>query len=188
MATLNDIKILLKNRVGFRKPLDGTFEALDADNVQSDSVLIFQDEHPMVTIQNIKDSQPIDGISDSLLNTYLKNLRESNVLSVLNDVFTGQSGIDEDLINSDLSVFDKAISYRMVLKVGEVITSSARSNIGSRLGEETINKFRLDLQGSDNPNFPYHLGYTTRYRKEIDILKTTFNDSYGKMLDIITLG
>ena len=188
METLNNIKILLKNRVGFRKPIDGSFEALDADNLLSDSGLIFQDEHPMVSISLIGDSQPTDDITDEQLNTYLKNLRESNVLSVLNDVFKGQSGIDEDLINSDLSVFDKAISYRMVLKVGEMITASSRSNISARLGEDTINKFRLDLQGSTNPNFPYHLGYTTRYREEIEVLKTMFNDSYGKMLDITTLG
>lgn len=193
MATLNDIKILLKNRVGFRKPIDGSFEALDADNELTSSDLVFQDAHSMVTIENIRDAQPLVGIDDTQLNTYLKNLRESNVLEVLNDVFRGQSSIDENLINSDLSVFDKAIYLRMVLKVGELIISSPRSSISTRLSSEAVNKLRLDLNGSNdggysNPNLPYHLGYTSRYRREIKFLESTFNSGYGELLNTVTLG
>ena len=195
MATLNNIKILLKNRVGFRKPIDGSFAALDVDNLKTDSGLIFQDAHSVLTILNIKDGQPIVSISDTKLNETLTILRESNVLEVLNDVFKGESYIDETLINSDLSVFDKAIYLRMVLKVGELILSSPRVNINNhRLNDNVLGKLRLDLNGSNdskgyqNPNVPYHLGYTTRYRKEIEILTAIFNDSQTSMLDTVTLG
>ena len=195
MATLNDIKILLKNRVGFRKPIDGTFDALDADNLKSVSALIFQDAYSIITILNIRDSQPIISIIDDKLNETLKNLRESNVLEVLNDVFQGESNIDEACINDDLSVFDKAIYLRMVLKVGELILSSPRININNhRLSEDVLHKLRLDLNGSNdsdgykNPNVPYHSGYTSRYRREIEFIKTMFNNNQANMLDVVTLG
>jgi len=195
MATLNDIKILLKNRVGFRKPIDASFEALDSDNTQTDSGLIFQDAYSIITIENIKDSQPIIEIQDTKFNEYLKILRESNVLEMLNDVFQGESVIDEICINDDLSVFDKAIYLRMVIKVSEMILSSPRINIGThRLNKDVLNKLRLDLNGSNdqrgyqNPNAPYHLGYTSRYRREVEILTTMFNNSQAQMLDTTTLG
>lgn len=193
MATLNDIKVLLKNRVGFRKPIDSSFEALDADNESTDSLLVFQDAHSMVSIANIKDSQPIVDISDSLLNTYLKNLRESNVLEVLNDVFKGQSSIDQVMVENDLSVFDKAIYLRMAMRVGEIIISSTRSNRNQSINEASIGKLRLDLNGSNdsgykNPNLPYHRGLDSRYRQEVSILETMFNDSQAAMLDTVTLG
>lgn len=193
MATLNDIKILLKNRVGFRKPIDLSFEALDADNLDSDSLLVFQDAHSMVTIANIKDSQPIVDITDAQLNTYLTNLRESSVIEMLSDVFKGQSSIDTVLIEDDLSVFDKAIYLRMVLKVGEIIISSTRSNRNQSLNDAAIGRLRLDLNGSNdgayrNPNLPYHLGFTSRYRREVSVLESMFNNSQSEMLDVVTLG
>lgn len=193
MATLKDIKILLKNRVGFRKPIDGSFEALDADNVQSDSGLIFQDAHSLVTIENIKDLQPIIDIDDTKFNTYLKNLRESNVLEVLNDVFQGESNIDQSIIDADLSVFDKAIYLRMVLKVGELTLSSTRINDAKRLTKEVLGQLRLDLNGSNdggykNPNLPYHSGYTSRYKREIKYITTMFNNNQSDMLETVTLG
>lgn len=191
MATLKDIQILLKNRVGFRKPIDETFEALDADNEQSDSGLIFQDAHALLRINLIKETQSIIDITDNQLNTYLKNLRESNVLDVLSDVFQGQSDIDEDVINANLTVFDKAIYLRMVLKVGEQILASKRINEETVLSKENFTQLRLDLNGSNdgtnqNPNFPYHLGYTSRYRREIEFIKTKFNNQEAEMLKTVT--
>lgn len=192
MAELNNIKILLKNRVGFRKPIDESFEALNADNVQSDSGLIFQDAYSMVTILNIKESQPTESITDNLLNTYLVNLRESNVLEVLTDVFKGQSFIDEDQINNDLSVFDKAIYLRMVIKVSELILSSVRDNRNNRLNKNALNLLRLDLNGSNdqggkNSDLPYHSGFIGRYRREVKYLETMFNNNQSEMLETITL-
>lgn len=192
MATLNNIKILLKNRVGFRKPIDESFEALDADNMNTDSGLIFQDAHALITIEIIKDIHPVLDLTDTQLNTHLKNLRESNVLEVLNDVFQGQSDIDEQTINDNISAFDKAIYLRMVLKVGEQILASKKINENSILSKENLTQLRLDLNGSNdgsnqNPNFPYHLGYTSRYRREVKFIKTMFNNNQPEMLNVQTL-
>lgn len=193
MATLNDIKILLKNRVGFRKPIDETFESLNADNSKTDSGLIFQDAHSMVSIKNIRNTQPISDIDDTKFNQFLTQLRESNVLEVLNDIFQGESEIDESLIQANISAFDKAIYLRMVLKVGEIILSSSRINETAYFNERMISQWRLDLNGSNdgaykNPNYPFHSGYTSRYRREIKYIKSQFNNSEPDMLQTITLG
>lgn len=193
MATLNNIKVLLKNRVGFLKPIDESFEALDADNMNTDSGLVFQDAHALVSIEIIKDVHPVIDLTDLQLNTHLKNLRESNVLEVLNDVYQGQSDIDEETINENISAFDKAIYLRMVLKVGEQILSTKKINENSILSKENLTQLRLDLNGSNdgdnmNPNFPYHLGYTSRYRREIDFIKSRFNNNDSDMLNTQTLG
>ena len=190
MATHNNIKILLKNRVGFHIPLDSSFDVLSTDNKQSDSGLFFQDAHTIITLENIRDTQSVENISDDKFNEYLKNLRESNVLSMLQDVFKGNSTIDE----SDLSVFDNAIYLRMVLKVGEIILTSSRTNTIERFSKTVLTNLRLDLQGSNdnkgykNPNLPYHLGYTTRYRTEVEILKSIFNNREAGILQTVTLG
>lgn len=193
MATLNNIKILLKNRVGFRKPIDESFEALNTDNEKSDSGLIFQDAHSLVRIDIIKDIHPILDMTDALLNKVLTNLRESNVLEVLNDVFQGVSDINEETITDNISAFDKAIYLRMVLKVGEQILATKKINENSVLSKENLTQLRLDLNGSNdngttNPNLPYHLGYTTRYRREIEFIKTMFNNKEGNFLNTVTLG
>lgn len=193
MATLNNIKILLKNRVGFRKPIDESFEALDDDNMNTDSGLIFQDAHALITIDVIKDIHPVIDLTDTQLNTHLKNLRESNVLEVLNDVYQGQSDIDQEIVTSNIAAFDKAIYLRMVLKIGEQILASKKYNDNSILSKENLTQLRLDLNGSNdganqNPNFPYHLGYTSRYRREVKFIKSIFNNNQSEMLKVQTLG
>lgn len=194
MATLNDIKILLKNRVGFRKPIDETFEAMNTDNTKTDSGLVYQDAHSMVSILYIRDTQPIEDIDDIVFNQYLTLLRESNVLEVLNDVFQGESEIDESKILGNIAAFDKAIYLRMVLKVGEIILSSKRINEIAYFTDKMISQWRLDLNGSNddgsykNPNYPFHSGYTSRYRREIKYIKTLFNNNEPEILQTVTLG
>ena len=193
MATLNDIKVLLKNRVGYKKPIDKSFENLSDDNFQSDSGLYFQNAHPMVSFRNIRNTQPIVDITDETFNLYLSDLRESNVLEVLNDVFQGVSSIDEELILEHISAFDKAIYLRMVLKVGEIILSSDRINTIAFITGEMIAQWRLDLNGSNdgdyiNPNYPFHSGYTTRYKVQYEHLRTQFNNIESQMLEKVTVG
>lgn len=192
MTSLNDIKILLKNRVGFRKPIDGSFDGISEENVISDSGLCFQDSHSMISINIIRKTQPIRNIDDDTFNLFLQNLRESNVLEVLNDVFVGESALDEALIINNISAFDKAIYLRMVLKVGQQILSSFRLNEVAYLSKENLGQLRLDVNGSNdndlqNPNYPYHSGYTSRYRKEIQYIKTMFNNYEADSLEKVTL-
>jgi len=74
----------LYTRVGWRQPTQSGFNILTGDNLTTASGLYFQDFHPMLTIENIYDSQPDRDISDANFNTLLLNYQKSAILKVVN--------------------------------------------------------------------------------------------------------
>lgn len=79
----------LAARLGWLNPTEGRYGKVDCDNQKTVSGRCFNDDsiHPIVTIQNLYDCQADPHISDSAFNKYLVQLRKSNVISMLTQVF-----------------------------------------------------------------------------------------------------
>ena len=126
----------LKDRLGwseFEKEL--YVEKLDTANLSKTSGLTLNSFHKLVTIENIFHCQPNKNISDADFNSYLDEILDNVIRSILNYVFLYDSraikGTDNTAIISamcDGGVFDECIGYCHAVKVLELFTSSVRSN------------------------------------------------------------
>lgn len=81
----------LDGLVGFRQPIDTTYDILDSGNLTSSSGKYFEDISGLVTIKNIIDTYEETSLSDAQLNTMLDNLRASATRDVLNKIFEDES-------------------------------------------------------------------------------------------------
>lgn len=120
------------------------------------SGLYFEGEHPIVTLDNIKNSQPESSISDIDFNTYLSELKESVVYDVLAKVFDKDT-IGENLLSFYPALFDKLISIRMSIKVIELIISSTRINNHQRLNAETLKQIYVDLNAPKGIRYEFDM-------------------------------
>lgn len=189
--TLSEAKDILKTRIGYRD--DKTVEGfvLSPDNAQSDSGQVFQSEHSAITLQNIRDCQPIARISDADFNTYLGQLKEQCVVQVLSDTFE-RGQLEDNLLTQYPGIFDTAIKLRMVIVVGELIMTSTRSNNIERLTDNFIGKLNYDIFrdsvqkfASTNAGYNYSMGVATRYMFEIQSLQRRLGNQRN-MLKTIT--
>lgn len=191
--TISEAKDILVDRLGWRddKTLSGF--VLSASNTTTNSGRYFQAEHSSVTLENIKDCQPIVGISDPDFNTYLTNLVEQVSYQVLSDVFE-RDYIDDNLFNLYSTSFDNVVSLRMVIVVAETIMTSTRSNRIERLGDSFIGKLNYDIFRDApnkfairNLNYKHSMGITTRYAIELGSVQRRFG-SQRNMIKTITKG
>jgi hypothetical protein len=191
MASHTEIKDILLTRIGWRQEIECPI-TVSAPNLVTDSGRYFQDEHSAVSIENIRDCQRIQNISDADLNTYLTQLREQSVYQVISDVFN-KKDINSDEINANLTMFDQVILLRMVILVSEIIITSSRSNKTQRFSNAFIDKLHFDIIGSSNVrfavtnrNYKYSMGVTSRYGAEMYEIKRFFGQQ--RMLKSVTRG
>lgn len=190
---LSEAHSILVERVGWRddKTIDGF--TLSVANATSESGRYFQSEHSAVTLENIRDTQPLRQISESDFNEYLENLRSDCVRQVLNDVFE-RDYVDDNLLVKYPTSFDNCILLRMVINVSELVMTSSRSNKIKRFTDEFIGKLNYDIF-RDAPNkfairganYKYSLGISTRYGFEVESCQRRFGD-VRNMLKTITKG
>lgn len=190
---LSELKDILITRVGWRD--DKTVEGftLSEVNLKSDSGRHFQSEHSAVTLEHIRDCQPVPSISASDFNTYLEELRKQAVLQVLDDAFE-RDYVKDNLIVRYPTAFDSAIMLRMVIVVGELIMTSSRSNNIERISKSFASKLHYDIfREAPNKfairgaNYNYTLGAATRYGEEIKSVQRRFGTQAG-MLKTVTKG
>ena len=188
---LSEAKDILITRIGFRDDKTVPNFTLSAGNLQSDSGKNFQSEHSAVTLQNIRDCQPVARISEADFNDYLSNLKEQCVVQVLSDTFE-RDRMDDKLLTQYPAIFDTAISLRMVVLVGELIMTSTRSNNIERLTDNFIGKLNYDIFrdtvqkfASSNAAYNYSMGIASRYMFEIKSLQRRVG-SQRNMLKTIT--
>jgi hypothetical protein len=189
---LSQVKDILVTRIGWKDDKTLTGFVLSANNQQTDSGRYFQNEHSAITLQNIKDCQPVRKISDADLNTYLEDLKQQAVIQVLSDTLERDT-VNDKLLTLYPRIFDEAISLRMVIIVAELIMTSTRSNRIERLSDDFIGKLNYDIF-RDAPNkfairganYNYTLGAATRYGAEIRSLQRRIGT--GTMLRTITKG
>ena len=172
----------LEKRIGWKQP-SATSIVIDDDNLVSESGRYFQNEHSFVKVSLIKDIIEKANANDAELNIELSDLRKQVVLLVVDEAFSGQNVNNLDLETS-IETLDAAISKRMAMKIGELLTATTRSNRVERISKEALQMFFFDING--DPNFPNKLSIAESYAKELDYLKDMFNTE--KMLDVNTLG
>lgn len=191
--TIKETHTALLSRIGWRA--DNTVEGftLTAPNTTTDSGRHFQSEHSAITLQNIRDCQPVKEISSTAFNTYLTNLTSDCIWQVLNDVFE-KDYVDDDLLGKYPTSFDNCILLRMVITVSEMIMTSSRSNKIKRFTDEFIGKLNYDVfREAPNKfairgtNYKHTMGISTRYSFELQSCQRRFGD-VRNMLKTITKG
>jgi hypothetical protein len=191
--TNSEAHIELVKRIGWRD--DKTVEGfiLSAENLLGESGRVFQSEHSAITLENIKECQPLKEILDVDFNLYLRNLRNDCIWQVLNDVF------EKDYVNNQIfakypTSFDNCILLRMVINVSEMIMTSSRSNKIKRFGDEFVGKLNYDVF-RDAPNkfairganYNHTMGISTRYSFELQSCQRRFGN-LRNLLKTITKG
>lgn len=178
--TLSEAKDILITRIGWKADKTISSFVLSANNSQTDSGRYFQSEHPIVTLANIRNTQPVVDISDSDFNTYLEDLKEQVVLKVLSDAFE-RDYLDDDLLAQYPTSFDDLISLRMVIDVAELFMSTTRYNPSERIAEKALNKLHYDIyRESPNKfavrglNYKHSMGITTRYAWTLESVQRRF--------------
>ena len=191
--TISEAKDILVDRLGWRDDKTISGFTLSAPNLITDSGRFFQAEHSSVTLENIRDCQPIVDISEDDFNAHLVNLTEQVSYQVLSDVFE-RDFIDDNLFNLYSTSFDNVISLRTVIVVAEAIMTSTRSNRIERLGDDFIGKLNYDIFREApnkfairNLNYIHSMGITTRYAMELGSVQRRFGNQRN-MLRTITKG
>lgn len=178
-----DLRDSLLTRVGFRQEADLGF-TVDADNLTSDSGRFFQDEHPFVTLHNLKafaDPQPE---SDSVFNALMDTLRDRAVMGTIADVIETPE-VPDNLITGRENIFDNAIIKRMSIIIGEIMLTSKRSNLSERVGKEFMQRLFFEINGNEgNPAMPKFIGLRSRYEQEVRRLKGLLG--HRKSLNTVT--
>ena len=159
MIRPDKIKSALFGGVGFGQSPITEYAVVDADNLASQSGLIFQDASNLVTIKNIKDAQQSIGISDIDFNKYLKQMQESVMMQVCRTVTTGQSDFIKEV---NLYPYEKSFKNTIDKRgkfVGFELTPSTSVDLIGRISflELCFNEdatFDIHLYNSNKPNAP----------------------------------
>jgi len=190
---ISEALVIIKTRLGWRDDKTVNGFVLTPPNDTTDSGRYFQSEHSAITLQNIKDCQPLIDISDVDFNSYLENLTDQVCIKVLGDVFE-KDFVADNIFDVYPTALDNVISLRMTIDVAEMIMTSIRSNRIKRLGDEFVGKLHYDIF-RDAPNkfairklnYKHSLGITTRYEFELDSVQRRFGQQRN-LIKSITRG
>ncbi len=183
----------LVNRIKWRD--DKTVEnfTLNVSNAAVGMDRVFQTGHSAITLENIRDCQPILNISEADFNLYLETLRSDCVRQVLNDVFE-KDYVEDNIFTLYPTAFDDCIIYRMVIIVSELMMTASRSNRIKRFGDAFVGKLNYDVfREAPNKfairgaNYNHTLGIATRYGFELESVRRRFGQTRN-LLKTITKG
>lgn len=124
----------LSGRIGWKQPPSGP--TLNTANKASASGRYFQDFHPMVTVQNVKDTIEFgETMNDSQFNAFLESMQKSAILRMVNGVFNKTQLIESTLIfdrklRNDIPTnnFGKFCGYRLMVGQGEFALQVSRAS------------------------------------------------------------
>lgn len=135
------------------------------------SGVYFEDEHPIITVANIRATQPNESITDGEFDTYLADLKKSVVYKVLADAMD-RDEIDSKQLSFYPSIFDNLISMQMQIRVINIILSSERSNKNEIIAKSALQRIYFDLKGNQgSEKFPIADGLEHKYRSELRRVK-----------------
>ena len=106
MYNISTIKTNLSGEVGWRQPLESEFAIIDVPNLISSSGLIFQDFHPLVTIENLRNVVP-ENLSDAEFNTFISDMQRGVIAKAVQNVFQKKKPLTKALLDK-LRLFDQA--------------------------------------------------------------------------------
>lgn len=188
--TILETKEILITRLGWRDDKTVKDIILSAANTTSDSTRYYQSEHSAVTLQNIRDCQPIPNISNQEFNEYLENLVDQCASQVLGDVFE-KDYVNDNLLKLYPTAFDNCLSLRMVIMVAELIMTSTRINSIKRLGDEFVAKLNYDIYREApnkfairGTNYRHTMGISMRYGVELRTAQTRFGTQKNRLKTI----
>lgn len=168
---IKDIVDLLEVRVGWDQEIGFPF-TLTSQAKESASGLFFQDGHAFVKLETIQNLQNEDvEIDEPGFNAYLIKLRRRCVTQVVSDALQVVN-VHEGFLVDRINIFDDAISKRMAITVGEMVSMSNRSNGTERLNKDQIQAIFFELNGNSagsryNPNMPMYVGLKDKYGASI---------------------
>ncbi|WP_109437822.1 hypothetical protein [Aquimarina sp. AU119] len=184
----------LNERIGWKQPIEEGLDSIVSDeNQTSESGRFFQDFSQLVTIKNLHGCAPQAHLNDEFFNQYLKELRESVVLTVLNDVFSynNNSCLNTDYnpcIESNINNFDNSLGYMMARKVIEIIIHTHRSNMESKEALYSYSELMSELNGVfDSRNRLIVDGLAQKYDKSIEKLSNCIVGRSGVFIESVNL-
>ena len=190
--TISETHTALVTRIGWRDDKTLPNFTLSTENLTADSNRVFQSEHTAITLQNIKECQPIVDSTTLDMNEYLGNLRSDCVQQVLNDVFE-KDYVEDALLALYPAAFDNCILLRMVIVVSEMIMTSSRSNKIQRFNDDFVGKLNYDIyrdtvnKFANSTHYKYSLGISSRYGFELASCQRRFGTTRN-VLKTITKG
>lgn len=193
MKTISEAKDILIDRIGWKDDKTVTGFVVSPTNLETASGRFYQDEHSAVTLNNIRESQPIIGISEEDFNVYLTDMKRQVVYQVLSDVFE-KDKINDSLFDLYPSGFDNLLSLRMVIVVSELMLTSTRYNVTERYSKDFVGKLNYDIYREApnkfairNVNYSHTMGIATRYDFELNSVRRRFG-AQRNQLKTITRG
>jgi hypothetical protein len=141
MVNINKIHTALSGLVGFKQPFNPAYAIVDVDNQKSESGY-FATDNPYAKIEFIKDNQDYTDISDSDFNLLLRNIKESSLSNVVNQVFSEYDFLDRAVMFANASNKTETEALPVGF-VGYKIEVSKQSNVAFK-----INRVLLDFQGT----------------------------------------
>lgn len=191
--TISELKDILLTRVGWDDDGTVTGFVVSPDNSVSDSGTYFQGEHSAVTLQNIRECQPVAKISDDDFNVYLGKLKAQAVTQVLSDTFE-KDYVNDRLVTLYPTAFDTVIRLRMTIIVAELIMTSTRRNPVKSITNEFIGKLNYDIFRETVQKFAhkgsayrYSMAVATRYEYELQSVQRRFG-TQRNLIKTITKG
>jgi len=141
MIDVAKIQTSLIGLIGFKQPFNPDYAIVDADNLTSKSGY-FVTDNPYAKIEYIKDTQDYVGISNANFNLVLKQLKQSAISNVCNQVFSEYDFLDRNLLfkNSSKKVNTNTLPIGFV---GYRIEVGNTKNVAFKL-----NRVLLDFEGT----------------------------------------
>jgi len=126
------IKNGLIGLVGFRQPANPKYQIIAPENLTSVSGL-FVNDNPYAKIEYLKDNHDYSGITDEQFNKFLKELKETSITNICNQVFD-----EPDFIHRDY-IFTKTTN-----KVEEVLLQSGFTGYKVKITDEKNVSFKVN--------------------------------------------
>lgn len=141
MIDVTKIQSSLIGLIGFKQPFNPDYAIVDAGNLLSSSGY-FVTDNPYAKIEYIKDNQDYVSISDTDFNLVLKQLKQSAISNVVNQVFSEYDFLDRNLVfkNASRKVETEILPNGFV---GYRIEVGSTKNVAFKL-----NRVLLDFQGT----------------------------------------
>lgn len=147
---------ILNKRIGWSDVLSsGLPIPIDSDLKESESGRTFESFHSMVTLENIFYSVSEKITDETGFNSFLKEVKNNNVLSVLNKIMNQNEDYKDsfdydDTINTKKHLFDEAIGYSVACQMVELFLSTNRKNFIERNAKDAVMRLKIDLEGAKN--------------------------------------
>jgi len=144
MIDKNEIRTELFGVVGFRQPYDPDYDILEAELLVNSSGCVFEQYTGYVTVQNIKETQEYNDISDEDFNSWLTDFEKDSISKGVGKCFTGDDLIENALLfdSGPRKSSDELLSNDTDF-VGYEITVSKRKDIAV-----FVNKLVAEFEGT----------------------------------------